>query len=334
MNGSSTYSRELRERELERLPFFQLGNEILDIFQPIMGPHCYTIYSHLARSAFKNPALKHSVRDLAKATKIGASTASRALEIMAHLGLVKLVRRGGSQESECELLNSGEAAKRLGAEYVKRSLSWTLKPDAALRLSTEVEAIRQKQQGHRVRNPSSRVSQRNASVSPAIRQRVTRETQTGSYPIREEGRTEEVPSPTPSRGDESHFGEGQKDKDSPDEDEPDPLLKWARAAFTGPMNDLGDHLFDSSKPPVRHLANGASEWERFGFESLAVVAAAWRGKVLLLSLSAHNPGEAARGLYKYRKTWGTSLRKWFECEVHIEMRGNRVDGEGEVEHAD
>lgn len=106
-------------------------------------------------------------------------------------------------------------------------------------------------------------------------------------------------------------------KDSPDKDGPDRLLRWAQIKFTGIMNDLGDHLFDSSRPPVRHLANGADDWKMFGFDSLAVEGATWRGEVLMLILSASDPAEARRGLRKYHAKWDVSSRKWFGCEVQI-----------------
>ena len=231
MNGAIGFGQKTREREQGRPPFFLLGNEILDVFQPIMGPHCYTIYSHLVRRNFKNPELRHSVRDLAVATKLGATTVLRCLEILAYLGLVKLKRRGGSQESECELLDSSEAAKRLGARYAKRSLSWSLPPEMATRSHAEIDA----------------------------------------HLLQEERRSEEGPSPTPS-----HDCQAQKAKTSPAEYGPDADLIWARVKFTGVMKDMGNHLLDSSRPPVPHLVNGAAEWQKFGFNSLAVEAATWR----------------------------------------------------------
>ncbi|MFZ0662410.1 MAG: hypothetical protein WAM66_06945, partial [Acidobacteriaceae bacterium] len=120
-----------------------------------------------------------------------------------------------------------------------------------------------------------------------------------------------------------------KDKGPPDEDEPDPHLKWAVAVFTGVMNDLGDYLFDTSKPPNPHLVNGADQWTRFGFNSLAVEAVEWRGETLLLVLSARYPAAARSGLEKYRRKWDESLQKWFGCKVYCELRdttsGERPD---------
>ena len=328
MNGSSSYSRGPREKEQERPPFFLLGNEILDVFQPIIGPHCFTTYSHLARRVFKNPELKHSVRDLARASRLGPSTVSHSLEVLAHLGLVKLVRRGGSQESECELLNSWEAAKRLGAEYLKKSLSWSLPPDVELRLEKEVKAIRARQQGKKAQavrrdtlqtggKPSLGVSQRNAGVSPEARQRATRETQTGTHLLQEEVRNEEVPTPTPTPTENSA---APKDKDSPDEDEPDELLKFARRAFIGVIDEMRAHLLDTNRPPSPQLANGYADWEEFGFGSLAVERAAQRGEGLALVLSASDPAAAREGLKKYHRTWEPSLRTWYRRKVEWEIQ--------------
>lgn len=321
MSGAVPFGRGPQKTDTGRPPFFQLGNEILDVFQPIMGAHCFTIYSHLVRRVFKNPELKHSIRVLAVATELGASTVFRALEIMAHLGLVKLKRRGGSQESECVLCDSSEAATRLGAQYTKSLLSWSFPPEVKVRLEAEIREIRQRQQGKRSLpvpsdrgNQSSVVSQRDASVSVAIRQRSTRETQMGSHLIREEGTIEEGPSPTPSR---LHESDGTKA--CPNEDGTDADLIWGQVKFTGVMKDMGSHLLDSSRPPVPHLANGATEWEEYGLNSLAVEAAGWRGEVLVLTLSARNPATARRGLDRYHQFWERALRKWFECEVIVNL---------------
>jgi hypothetical protein len=326
MNEAASDYAEIPPRGEPTPPFCWVGNEVFDVWLPIMGADCLTLYALFARRVYFDPKLKHTVRELAEATEIGITTVSRCLKILEYLRLVKLTRFGGSKDSECELKDSWFAANRLGVTYDSGTHSYSLPPQVAQRLISEVKAIREKQQGKMPQStprgaprtcgkPPLRVSQRNASVSPAIRQRAARETQTGTHLIREEGRTEEVLSPTPS-----HDGEAQKAKDSPDEDEPDPLLRWARIKFTGVMKDMGNHLLDSSRPPVPHLANGFAEWERFGFDSLAVEAAAWRGEVLVLVLSASDPAAARRGLDKYRKKWEASLHKWYKCEVNVELQ--------------
>jgi hypothetical protein len=86
------------------------------------------------------------------------------------------------------------------------------------------------------------------------------------------------------------------------------------------MKDMGNHLLDSSKPPSPHLVNGASDWQKFGFNSLAVEAAARHCNEWALVLSASDTEAAQRGLKKYRRAWNASLRKWFESEVHVQLQ--------------
>jgi hypothetical protein len=86
------------------------------------------------------------------------------------------------------------------------------------------------------------------------------------------------------------------------------------------MKDMGSHLLDTSRPPNPHLTNGFAEWQEFGFNSLAVEVAARRGEVLALVLSATDLAAVRYGLDKYRKKWEAALRKWYECEVHVELK--------------
>jgi len=325
MNGAaSSDSAAIPLRGEPKPPFCWVANEILDVFLPLMGADCFTLYATFARRVFSNPKLTHTVRDLADATGLAPGTVSRSLEILECLQLVKLTRFGGSKESECELKDSRVVAIQLRANYNPATLSYSLPPEVASRLKNKVKAIRERQQGKSLPvahdgtssacgNRPFRVSQRNASVSLATRQRSTRETQMGSHLIREERRSEEGPSPTPS-----HDCGAQNPKSSPD-DEPD-LLLWAQIKFTGVVNDMRDHLLDTSKPLVPHLANGGADWEEFRFNRLAVESAARRGEGLELVFAASDPAAAQRGLSKYRKTWEASLRKWFNCEVHVELR--------------
>jgi hypothetical protein len=303
-----------------------MGNQDFDVFLPIMGAACFTLYAYFVRKAFLDPKLKHSVRGLADVTGLGITTVMRSLEIMEYMRLVKLTRFGGGKDSECQLLDSREVASRLGVQFHRRTLSFSLPPQVSQRLKAEVKALREKQQGKSSQrlvgsapldcgNSSLRVSQRNASVSLARRQRSTRETQTGTHLLLEERRIENVPSPTPS-----HKQAAQKPKDLSNEDEPDELVRWARIKFTGVMKDMGSHLLDTSRPPNPRLANGFADWQGFGFNSLAVEAAAWRGGVLVLVLSATDPAAAQRGLERYHRTWNAALRKWYECEVHVELQ--------------
>ncbi len=315
----TTYRGETREGD--RPAFFQLGNETLDVFQPIMGPHCFTIYAHLVRRAFRDPELKHSVWDLKKATNLGVATISRSCEVLEHLGLIELTRCGGSQKSKCKLLDPVEAAERLGSTYQKRTLSWSLPTEIRQRLEGEVEEIRRRQQGKPVhgelslrQSVSDTVSQRNACVPPTISQPVARETQSGLHLLEEEIRTEEDPSPTPSQRGQSQYATGL-----PDEDGPYPDLRWACVKFTGVIDEMRDHLLETSRPQVRNLVNGAADWSEFGFNSLAVEAARSCGDVLVLTLSASDATATRRGLDKYHRTWERSLGEWFQCEVRVEL---------------
>jgi len=123
---------------------------------------------------------------------------------------------------------------------------------------------------------------------------------------------EEVPSSAPS-----HEQAEQGPKKLSNEDEPDPLLKWASDQFNRVINEMRAHLLDTSRPPNPRLANGFADWERFGFNSLAVEGATRRGEVLTLVLSATDPGAGRDGLKKYRRVWGVSLGKWFGAGVEV-----------------
>jgi hypothetical protein len=324
MNGSTRNPSATATWKDRKSPFFQTGSEIADVFLPHIGPDCFAVYSYLLRWRFKNPELEHTVLELKHRTGLGVSTVCRSLEIISSVGLIEHIRRGGSQKSKCKLCDPEKAAESLGAVYEKRTLSWSLSQEASQRIQAKIEAIRQRQQGKSTQKSSSvsgnrpvRVSQRNAGISPERRQRATRETQTGAHLIQEEVRSKESLTPTPLPEKQC---EAEEDKDSPNEDEPDSLLKLAIAKFTGVMNDLGDYLFDTNRPPLPHFANGATEWDSFGFSSLAVETVSWRGEVLMLMLSASDPVAAQRGLEKYHRQWDAGLLKWYKCEVQCEIQ--------------
>lgn len=300
------------------LSFFKAFKVVSDIFQPIIPSQCYSVYSVLARRENLTLNPDNSLRELARAANVSKAAASRAIEVLVHVGLVERVRIGGSQPDQYKLPNAWEAAKRWGAIYLSKSVSFSLAPESAKRLRASVKGLRAKQRG------TITTSRVDSGVSPGghqrsirKRQRATRETQTRTHLIREEVRSEEVPTPAPPR---SHDSETENDKDSPDEDEPDGLLKWARAKFTGVMNELGDYFFDTSQPPMPHLANGAAEWEDFDFGSLAVDAVVWDGETLALTLGADDPATAQLGLQKYQKRWEAALSKWYVCKVRCEIQ--------------
>jgi hypothetical protein len=321
---TDTYSDARKNTSRKRItsPSFFVGNEVINVFLPLMGPDCLAVYAYLKQREFINPTLRHSVREVSASINRSISTASRSLEVLEHLKLVRLTHFGGNKESECELLDSKTAALSFGAVYSRASVSWSLPEQVRERLEGEIGRLRRRQQGKLPPQANSAVrdvcgnrlfsvSQRNASVSPEARQRIPRETQMGTHLIQEEGRIERIPSPNPPAQDE----QAEETKDSPDEDEPDPDLKWARVKFTGVMKDMGSHLLDTSRPPNPRFANGAADWNEFGFNSLAVEAATWRGETLELSLFACDPAAARRGLEKYHRAFDASFRARYGCEV-------------------
>ena len=304
-------------------PFLWIGNEVFDLFLPIVGTDCFAVYAYFVRRYHSDPFLKHDIRNVADSCGLSASTASRACEVLEHLRLLKLCRFGGSRQSECELFDSWAVALRLGAEYDSNSKSYRFPAHVSQRLKSEIRTIRERQQGHAqgaiaatntCGNPALRVSRRNSSVSPEKCQRATRETQTGSHLLRKEERTERILAPTPSQD-----GELWKTKNHANEDGPvlEPL-RSARVLFTGVRNDMKDHLLNTSRPPMSRLTNAFEDW-RSGFESLGVERVTECRRILVIVLSACDPAAARRVLEKYRQKWNKSLQKWFNREVEVEL---------------
>jgi hypothetical protein len=332
MTEGSSESAKVPPQGKVKPPFFSMGNEVLDVFLPIIGPDCYAVYSRLVRSRYANQDLVHSIRGLADETGLSVTTISRSLEVLELVGLLKLTRFHGSRDSECQLRDSRALASGLGAQYNPRTLSFSIPPDAVKKLKAEVNLLRKKQQGKSpakapnddllaCENQPQSVSPRNAGVSLEIPKRPFRETQTASLLIQEEGRFEEGPPPTPA-----HRGEAKNENDSthksgetPDEDEPASLLKSARIIFTGVMDDLGDNLFSTNRPVNSRLANGAADWQEFGFDSLAVDGVTRRGEALALTVSASDSEKARLGLEKYRRTFFASLHSRYGCQVEIAL---------------
>jgi len=98
------------------------------------------------------------------------------------------------------------------------------------------------------------------------------------------------------------------------------ILLIVEPVVMAPRRERGDHLLDTNRPLIPSLTNGFADWQDFGFSSMAVEAAKWRGAVLTLNLSVDDPAATRRGFDKYRKKWEASLRKWYECEVLIELQ--------------
>lgn len=315
MNGVNLNSQDKAAQSDGNAPFFKALKVVSDIFQPNIPTECYGVYSVLARRGNFTSNPNNSIRELATAANVSKATVSRSIEMLVDVGLVKRIRRGGSQPDCYELLNACEAAKRWGAVYVSKSVSYSLSAENARLLKASIKDFRAKQRDNKSASQTdSCVLSQRRQRSRGKHQCASRETQTGSHLIQEEGRNEECPTPTPS-----HDGATQKNKDTPDEDEPDGLMRWAANQFTGVMKDMGSHLLNTSRPPVPHLANGFADWQEFGFNSLAVEAAARRGDVLELVLSASDPAAARRGLEKYHRAFDASLRTRYGCEVKIAL---------------
>jgi len=304
-------------------------NELYKVFQPLIGLHAFNVYVNLTQKAYPGQKIRYSVREVAAITSQSPATVSRSLQILECTGLVRLHRSGGNGASECELVNLKELCKQLGGSRMRRAASLILPESTVEQLRTKIQQLRIEQSGkgsskrERGRQSEARkgggnlfpaVSQRNTSVLQVKHQRFARETQAPPHPLLQNTTPQKAPSPTPS-----HDGGAQTEKADPDKDDPDALLRWARMRFTGVIDDMRDHLLDTSKPPVPHLANGKEEWDRFGFGHMAIEAAECRDAVLVLTISAPDPAEARRGLDKYHRTWDPSLTKWYEGEARVEL---------------
>lgn len=307
-------------------------NELSIVFQPIIGPPASALYCHLTGKAY-NDIIRYTLRGLAAETKRSRTTVWRALAVLTNIGMVRIRAGGGNQGSECSLVDLKKLAVSLGASYNRQSASYVLLPSRVEELRSQIASLLITMQGKHEERQDSRISsledlahssvadlflldsKRDAGVFPKKHRRSTGETQAGVHLLQQDTRFKNVPTPTPS-----HEYEAQEPKDSPDEDETEALLRWAQIKFTGVMKDMASHLLDTSRPPVPHLANGFADWQEFGLNSLAVERAAWRGGTLVLFLSASDLAAARRGLEKYDRTWNASLRKWFDCEVDVELR--------------
>lgn len=312
--------------------FFLHDNEVVDVFLPIIGPHAGAVYAALIRMSYAKAHLECSVRKLALVIGISAATVARSLQILKEVGLVRLSPTSGNRKSICDLLDVKALAASYGGQYDRKASAYVLPQSAIDHLKAKVTALRLNQQGRTkaaptaqskpsVRNASqggleslSSISHRDACVSPLLRQRSARETQTGAHLLQEETRIEIIPAPTPPLDCES-----QKPKSIPDEVVPDAELNRARAKLTGVVNDMKSHLLDPNRPHASHLTNGLIDWQAIGFNSMAVERVSRRGTILKLTLSVNDPVAARRGLDKYHNKWEASLREWYGGEVQEEL---------------
>jgi hypothetical protein len=102
---------------------------------------------------------------------------------------------------------------------------------------------------------------------------------------------------------------------------------------------MGKHLLDTSRPRLRTLPK-ALPIEEFGFNSLAVEAAEWHGKVLTLVLSASDlaaarPGQVPQDvgtkpsqvvIVQSRSGVGTNAAELVDCGAPMHESGGRGIG--------
>ena len=301
----------------DKPPFFRTGNEVIQIFLPVMGSDCFAVYSALRCQEFSNRELRHTIRGLARSTGMSASTVSRSLDILSALELLRIVHRGGCQESTCQLTDSAEVAAALGARYTRSSVSWSLPADATLRLQLQVKAIRARHQRQSANapdsvcgNPTAGVSHRNAGVSDEARQRPAAETLAESYLYRKEVRKKEDLSPTPfqERG-------ADENRTSAAEDNDKAKRKQAQDRLNGVLDDLKDHLLNTDRPTLSGLTEGYTDWTESGFRDWEAVSISQQNDCFLLSIAAPEPAAAQRGAEKYQKFLATQFEEWFGVKV-------------------
>jgi hypothetical protein len=328
-------------------PFLWIGNEVLDLYVPIIGPDCLAVYAYFSRRYHPDHTLRHDIRSIARSCCLNPTTVSRALEVLNHLQLVKLIRFGGSRQSECQLPDVWTIVNRLGAKFDPRTQSYRFPEPVFKQLTAEVCEIRVRQQGKTdgktaksasspSRNPNISASQRNTTLSPEKRQHPTRETRAGTHLIQKKERIKEVPSPT-SSPDSEGWGNAKNIpyEDGLEKDVPlvraqfnglidairnatgnirsDADLQSARAKFNGVMDDLKDALLITNRPVVPHLTRSSDDWNEFRFNSLRVVAVARHGNERLLTLETDDVPATQRGLAKYRKRWESSCRNCMDA---------------------
>jgi|ERR1035437_130811 hypothetical protein len=102
----------------------------------------------------------------------------------------------------------------------------------------------------------------------------------------------------------------------------------------------GEASVGHQQAPAPHLAKGAANWEEFGFNSLAVEAAEWHGKVLTLVLSASDlaaarPGQVPQDvgtkpsqvvIVQSRSGVGTNAAELVDCGAPMHESGGRGIG--------
>lgn len=319
--------------------FFWLDNELVDLFQPLIGADASAVYNALVREYHAGATLKVTTRALAKAAKCCAATVSRSIEILSYIGMIRVRHGGGNQPNAYDLFDLKALARHLGATSNRRGTAFTFPAHVRAQLRREIAALKAKQSG---KHPASSkesstlpaiavmvsdgllpcVSHGNTDASGEKHQRVTRETQNGPHLLLQNTRLKDSLYPTLT-----HEPEAEEPKAMPGEGAVVDDLTWARLKFDGVMKEMKSYLF-AHRPPLPHLTNGTADWNAFSFENLTVVRVSPPDVPLLLTLSASDPAAARRGLEKYQRTWNRYLEKWFESQVDVDFAPTQPRGEG------
>ena len=116
-------------------------NELLDVFQPIIGPQGVSLYVNLSRMAY-GASFEYSARGLEEATGMSRMTVWRTMAVLEHLGMVRVQAARGSARGKCDLMDLKELAEALGARPIQNGKSHELPAAALARLKKECAAVR------------------------------------------------------------------------------------------------------------------------------------------------------------------------------------------------
>lgn len=156
-------------------------NELSCLFEPIIGPAASALYCHLTGKAYRDK-VTYTLRSLAAEMKQSRTTVWRSLAVLNEIGMVRIRRGGGSQESECYLVNLKKLAVSLGASYDRRAASYVLTPSRSGELREQIKAMQCAMQSNYTQGQETQLasdqgggnlflldSKRDAGVSPERR---------------------------------------------------------------------------------------------------------------------------------------------------------------------
>ena len=140
---------EVRVRDKRQPGYCWQDNELIDVFQPIVGAIGVAVYVNLTRAAYGESRVTYTVRKLADTMGPGTGRTSvwRSLRVLEHVGVLRLIKGKGSGESICELCNLKDAAEALGAVYNSRRTSFALPEERIAAERAKVEALLRATQG-------------------------------------------------------------------------------------------------------------------------------------------------------------------------------------------